>query len=206
MATFLDLSVLENFRVIFTFILVYALVYGVLEVGKPLGKASKGLHSVISLAISVMAVTFEPVVRMVNFSVPWFFIIMLIGFFIIFIVKLFGGSELDLQGFVSKDSRVTTWVIVLFIVVILFGLGQAFGSQTLESGQWETAPSGGDGSISGTDQFINSTGLGNTGTTGSNVATDNFDTNVLNTLVNPKVLGMILIMLVGVFAIFFITN
>ena len=32
MATFLDISVLENFRVLFTFVLVYALVYGTLEV------------------------------------------------------------------------------------------------------------------------------------------------------------------------------
>ena len=218
MASFLDLAMLGNFRIVFTFLFVYVLVYAILQWGKPfggLGDGAKGIHAIISLAISVLSITYQPFVRLVNFTVPWFFTVALIAFFIIFIIRLFAGEKLDLMNAITKDNRIYTWVVVFAIVIILFGLGQAFGSQALEEGEWETTSTGERvpaGTVepaeieTGADEFIDETGIGNTGTDGSRVATDDFGTNVINTLFNPKVLGLFLIMLIGVFAIFFIAS
>jgi len=218
MATFLDLGVFSYFSVIFTFLLVYVIVFGTLEWGRPFGKlgdekTARGLHAIIALAVAAMAVMSPSIVRMINFTVPWFLIMALVAFFIIFVVKMFGGEKLDLHKAVTSSSRIYTWIIVFTIVILIFGFGHAFGSETLEKGQWETSPPGNEeaGGVtsqpsSGVDEFIETTGVGNADVSGSRVATSDFGTNVLNTLVHPKVLGLILIMVIGVFAIFFLAD
>jgi hypothetical protein len=129
---------------------------------------------------------------------PWFFVVIFIAFFILFILMIFGLKEKNLTAGASSELR--TWVIIITVVILLFGLGSAFGQGTLNRGTGTTS----DG-----NETTGTTSLG-TGSniTGSpeNTATSDFGTNALNTLVNPQVLGMILILLIAVFAIFLLTT
>lgn len=218
MATFLDATLLSNFSIIFTFILVYVIVYGTLEFGKPFGliggneKSARGLHALIALTMSFFVSFYEPVILLIGFAVPWFFMLGLFAFLILFVLKMFTGDKVDFSRAVSGRETTLWWVVVVIaIVILIFGLGQVFGQQSLEAGGGGTpvansnqaSVSTGDGSA---DDFIRQTGVGNSGVTGREVATADFSTNVLNTLVNPKVLGMILVLLMGVFAFLFISD
>ena len=185
MATFLDLTVLRYFSIIFTFILAFVIVYGFLEVFKMFGSDRKGLHAWVALAMAFLVVLTSSVVNVIKFALPWIFIVILAIFFIIFAIRMFGVEESAIAGYVKGSGVVATWIIVIVIVILVFAFGSAFGQQTLEKGQ-------------GNGGTVNVTGNQTAGGT-------SFNQNVYNTLFNPKVLGLIFFMVVGIFTIVFLT-
>lgn len=218
MATFLNAAFVGNFSVIFTFLLVYALTFGLMESAKHFGKvpSSRGLNAMIALAIAVIVTATPQAVAFINFLVPWFLIMALVIFFILFGMRMFAGDA-DFSNAVMNPVKggARNWIIIIGVVIVIFGLGNAFGQDTLDKTtggqsiddvQNQGDNTGLDGGDYTADDFIDDTGVGNSGVEGSEVATDDFDTNLANTLFNPKVLGLILIMLVGVFAIFFLSD
>ena len=218
MATFLNLAFLGDVSIIFVFLFIYAIVFGLLEMGKPFKGENKGLHALIALGIAIMAVTFGPVVSLIRFLIPWFLVMALVIFFILFGFRIFAGDK-DVSDWVMRPkSPARNWIIIVTVIIMIFGLGQAFGQSTLEEGAWDGTGPGPEGYEEvanaddnfdddyNADDFIDDTGVGNNNVDGSRVATDDYGTNVLNTIVNPKVLGLIFVMLVGVFAMFFLSD
>lgn len=221
MATFLEIGLLSKFSIIFTFLFVYAIVYGLLEYGNLFGKGGsegrKGIHAIVALTISFISVISKPISLLIGFMIPWFFILALVIFFIIFAIKIFTGDKYDMSRAITTNSQVYTWIIVFAIVIMIFGLGKAFGSNTLKAGQWDGTTNSDSKEISveeyqnnnsQVNEFIEETGVGNTQLSGDSgsTATNDYSRNVLNTIVNPKVLGMIFVMLVAVFAMFFLAD
>lgn len=200
MATFIDVGFFGNFSIVFTFLFIWVLSFGLMEWRQPFGKDKKNLSALIAVSIAVIVVVSKAAVTFINYLIPWFLVLAIVVFFILFTVGMFIGSK-DVSHVILQDRKITTWLIVITVVIVIFGLGKAFGSQTLEQGGW-----GGNSPTTPTDEFVNETGVGNPGVTGSQVATNDFSTNLTHTLFNPKVLGLILIMLVAVFAMFFITD
>ncbi|MFA6073682.1 MAG: hypothetical protein WC758_06205 [Candidatus Woesearchaeota archaeon] len=200
MATFLDIGVLSYFRVIFAMILIFVIMYGFLSWSKPFGDGS-GLYALISIAFAILSITSKGVLSLITFMTPWFFVIVFIAFFILFMLMIFGLKKENLTAGMSSELR--TWVIIITIVILLFGLGSAFGQNTLDKG------TGGTSTDTSSDISVaqGSIGTGDN-TTGAPEATasNDFSANMLNTLVNPQVLGMILILLIGVFAVFLLTK
>lgn len=197
MATFLDVGVLGYFRVIFAMILIFVIMYGFLSWTKPFGDKNSGLYALVSIAFAILSITSGSVLTLISFMTPWFFIVIFVAFFILFILMIFGLKEKDLKAGMSGELR--TWVIIVVIVILLFGLGSAFGQKTLEQGTGVTGPDPAEvqGSLGTGDNVTGSP---------SATATNDFNANLLNTIVNPQVLGMILVMFVGVFAIFLLTR
>lgn len=200
MATVVSTEFLGNFSLVFTFLLAYVIVYGILELTKPFGGEKKGLHALVAAAMSLLVIVSPTLVTMLNVMVPWFLILILFIFFIIFILKIFGGEGLDYSKAVTEGRRIPTLIIIAAAGILIIGLATALGGETLERGQWDGAED-----VNSTET-ASSGSLENTNVTGSKVATSDFNTNVLNTLVNPKVLGLIMIMLVAVFAMFFLAD
>ncbi|MGV8169062.1 MAG: hypothetical protein ACP5N3_03320 [Candidatus Nanoarchaeia archaeon] len=198
MATFLDIGVLGYFRVIFAMILIFVIMYGFLSWTKPFGDKNNGIYALVSIAFAILSITSGSVLTLVTFMTPWFFVVVFIAFFILFILMIFGLKQGDLTA--GKTPQLRTWTIIITIVILIFGLGSAFGQKTLEQG---TGTTGSD--VSQTQGTIGTTGDNTTGSP-EMTATSDFGTNALNTIVNPQVLGMILLMLVGVFAIFLLTQ
>lgn len=213
MATFLDLGLLEGFQVVFTFIFIYVLLYAALQKTKPFGDITgggpAGIHAILSLAIAIVSVSVPAIREIVNFMVPWFFVVFVVGFLMVFIAMALGAKEGDIHKLMTKDKQVSIWIVVFAIIIIIFGLGRAFGSDSLAAGNWNTSPTSGEGTMAPSDpadQWIDETGVGNSGADGSNVATNDFGTNVVNTIFNPKVLGMIFILLIATFAVLFLAR
>ncbi|MFP4567426.1 MAG: hypothetical protein ACLFN8_00625 [Candidatus Woesearchaeota archaeon] len=210
MATFLDLGLLGAVSSLFMIILVFVIMYGFLSWTKPFGDKNQGLYALIAFAFAIISMTSRGFITLITVITPWFFTLIFVGFFILFVLMMFGLKEKDLVA--GKTQELRTWVIILTVVILLFGLGAAFGQTTLEAGTGEEGedtlmledePSTGEpGQIYYGDDFDQTTTTTKTTTT----ATESFGDNVLKTLFHPKVLGMLVILLVGAFAMFLLTK
>ena len=195
MATFLDVSILGHFTSIFTFLLVFVIVFGLLSMFKMFGEGHTGLYSIIALCIGFLVIFSSGVVTVLQTFLPWFTMLIIIVFLLIFASRMFGLSEGDVKaGFYSNPSFMT-WILIFSAFILLFSLGAGFGQQTLEQGQGVN--------LSSSQAAVTTT---NTTAQPGSTATLSFSQNLYNTLYNPKVLGMILILLIVILAMLFLTT
>jgi hypothetical protein len=189
MAIFLDVSIIKNFSAVFTFILVFVIIYGLMQSLKLLGDNKNGSHALIAVVVAFLVSMSSGVTTVLQTFTPWFTILIIVIFFILFAVRIFGVStETITKTFMNKTS-ILTWILVLTAVILLFSLGAGFGQTSLEEGQ-----------SNGTTTSIVS------GNTTATTNTGSFSQNLYNTLYHPKVLGLILIMLIVVIAMMFLTD
>lgn len=207
MVTFLDIGILGVVSSLFMVILIFVIMYGFLTFTKPFGDKNQGLYSLIAIGIAFISMTSRGFLILIATITPWFFTLIFISFFILFILMMFGLKQKDLVAGSRPELR--TWVIILTVVILLFGLGAAFGQTTLEAGtgvpinQNGTPSTGAPGQVYYGDDFDNDVIL--TPTTPTTASTS-FADNVMETIFHPKVLGMIVILLVGAFAMFLLTK
>lgn len=199
MATFLDIGILSNFSIVFVFLLVFTVMYALLEYINPFGKERKGVHGLIALAVAILIVVSKPAVLVINFATPWFLVMFLFLFFILFAVRMFGASEADAIGMI-KSPQVYTWVIVFAVLIILGSFAFTFGQTLLTRGEDMDFDNSAVDPVD-LDNIPDITEVGDGST-----RTGLFGINLLNTIIHPKVLGMIAIMLVGVFTLVFMTK
>ncbi len=206
MATLMDVGLLDYFGSIFLFLMVFAVSYGLLSMSKFFKDVpgKNGLYAIVSLAVSFFIVMFKPASDIIRVMVPWATVLLIVSFLILFIVKTFNQDESMINKLIF-DKGVYWTIITIFIIIIIASFSSTFG-QSLLSKQVE----GEDGTTIVYDENANVTATSKVdlvrdfeqGTTGSS----NFGDNVLMTLVNPKVLGLILMMLIGLFTIMLLSG
>jgi len=195
MATLLDLGFLGNFSPIFTFLFIFALLYGVFRFTKFMGEDNQPLQGLLAFVIAILASISGVVVDVISTMTPWF---VLMFFFIIFIIMAFktlGASDRDVLGVLKGANYGTTisWWIIIFSLIILIGsISSALGQRALERGE-------GNETIKALEDQIK---VGEVGST----ATGKFDTNLYNTIFHPKILGMIVILIIASIAAVQITK
>ncbi len=225
MATFLDITLLGGAKVVFTFILVYVIVWGLLVWIKPFGKdVPTGPYAIIALVAAFFTLISGTVRYIVEFMTPWFLFLILFLFFTLFVIRMFNVSESQLSGIIS-NSTVHILILAIIAVIMLFALGNAFGQKSLEATQGQTGgvyyqgenayAGASDTGITNADQgggvlqpvtstgqlqpgqdLNTATGQPQPGTPGA-TATGSFSLNVINTLLHPKVLAILAIILIG---------
>ena len=197
-----DFTLVSAFLSIFVFLLVFVIVYGFLTLRKPFGDGKEGLYGLLAIAFALISAASEPISALIAFLAPWFFIMIFVGFFILFVLMMFGLDNDDLDaGATSSGLRTTT--ITISVVLLIFGLSTIFGQGLLDAG--------GTNNDTETVTVVEPTNTGNEVEvtdleSTQSTATDDFGTNVLNTIRNPKVIGMIVLMLIASFAAFFLTG
>lgn len=220
MATFLDISLLGGAKVLFTFLLVYVIVWGLLVWIKPFGKSvSAGPYTIIALVAAFFSAVSGTVRYLIEFVTPWFLFLILFLFFVLFIIRMFNVSEGDLRAIIG-NSTVHILILALIGIIMLFGLGNAFGQQSLEATQGrvqppysqtypsQAAPSGvlhpATGELQPGNDIQDATSRppqpGEPGAT----ATGSFSLNVINTLLHPKVMAVIALLLISVIIVWLI--
>lgn len=224
MATFLDTSLLGGAKVLLTFLLVYVVAYGLLTWIRPFGKDQPtGPYAIVALAAAFFSVVSGTVRYLIEFMTPWFLFLILFVFFLLLIVRMFNVSEGDLRGLIAMGS-VHVWIVIFAIIILLFGLGSAFGQRSLEATQGESGGGvyyqgegafdnvedveiGGGTSGPGVLQPVRATrdGTPQPGSPGA-TATGSYSLNLLNTLLHPKVLAIIALLLVAMVSIWLITQ
>jgi hypothetical protein len=189
MAAVIDISIVKSFSNIFTFILVFVIIYGILEMVKFFGDDKKSIHAMIAIVVAFLVSVSNGVVAVVQTFTPWFAIIILIIFFILFAVKMFGVTNDEITKAFHNNQSILTWIIMITAIILMFSLGAGFGQETLDQGQ-----------KGGTTVSVA------TGNVTSPTDTGSFSQNLYNTLYHPKILGFILIMLIIVVALMFLTD
>ena len=180
MATILDVGLLKSFDVIFPFLLVWALVFALLQKTKVIGQ-SMGINAIIATAVAFSVLLSQTVVDIVNFIIPWFTVALIFFVLLILIFQTFGAKEDDVFKALKADKAIS-WVIVgvgLVIMIAAFGnvLGQKFTEASFQSGT-----------------TVNATAAGGVGTA-------NFQQNITATLFHPKVLGLMVLFAIAIFAV-----
>ena len=209
MATFLDIGLLQHLGTVFVMFLVFILVFGVLQWMKVFGD-KKTLHAVMALFVSLLFLVSKGATLAIINMVPWFIVIAIFIFFTLFMIRVFGVTDSDIHDLI-KDSSVYPFIIIFACLILAFALSSLFGQGLLEKGDPAGATS--SSSIQGITVINGSQGARLAGNQQAytlpettSTQTENFGTNLLNTLRHPKVLGFILIMLIGAFVLFFLTK
>ena len=104
MATFLDLTVLEKLSVIFPFLLVFTVTYGILRYAKAFGEEKEGLHAIIALAIASIVIFSPGAVALIEEMIPWFVVMFLVILMIIMSFMFFGAKEADFMNALKNSS------------------------------------------------------------------------------------------------------
>ena len=186
MATILDVGLVQYFDIIFAMLLVFCLVYAVLIKTKALGEA-KALPVTVAIVFAFMVLLSRNIVKMIQFMIPWFAIAIIFIVMVLLIFQIFGAGDKEIFAAMKKDSTIG-WTIVGIAIVIFVAAGaNVYGQKLVESG------SSGDGTM------VNETGT-------STVAGGNFEQNIYATLFNPKVLGMLVLFAIAIFAVVLLSS
>src|SRR3989344_3445264 len=93
MATFLDtLGVLNYFAPIFSALLIFAVVYAILHKAQIMGD-NKILHSIVAIALGILAMMIPDIVALVNFIAPWFVVVFIFVVLLLMVYQMFGLKE-----------------------------------------------------------------------------------------------------------------
>lgn len=236
MATFLDISLVNFLGPVFMFLLVFAIFFGILGLTRFLKDVpgERGLYAIISLVVSLFVVIATDISTLLSTLAPWFAALIVFIFFIFIILKMFVGENANFFSdfLLSKENAAVKWVlVVLFVLILLISLSSTFGQKLANQD-----PSNGGVVVSTTQQGVggasenhevytdnstqSSSAQSTTHTTSqqptyqstpqpsstSSTNTGDFGTNVINTIVHPKVLGMLLFILIGFFTIILLSS
>ncbi|AJF61641.1 TPA: hypothetical protein HA239_03880 [Candidatus Woesearchaeota archaeon] len=181
MASFFDISLLSHFSDIFVILFVFTGVYAILMVQKPFGDV-KGLNALLAFAVAMMLIFSQDVIDIVKETVPWF-VMIIIGLMFTLLATKSVGAELPAAIINNLGTYILVFAVILFLISISMKLGQDvgpyLGNETTDS---DNVIAGGSG----------------------DVASGSFSQNFAATLFHPKVLAMMLIIIVSLFAVLLI--
>ena len=181
MASLLDISLLGHFSDIFVILFIFTAVYAILMLKSPFG-SQKGLNAMLAFAVSMMFIFSKDAVEIVKNTVPWY-IIMLIALMMAYFVTLSVGAEFAPELMKSLG----TWVLVIGIIILVINI-------SLKLGQ------GAGPFLSNESIDYDNVVTGEGGDVGSGSYAQNFGA----TMFHPKVLAMLLVLLVCLFAVLLI--
>jgi len=185
-------------NVVFIFILIFAIIYAILQYAKPFGKDMNGMHGLIAISISFILIISKIALALINFFTSWFVVLFLFIFFCLFALRMFGFGEKDTLSLI-KDSQFFPYIIVLVMIILIAGLATVFGQSLLDKQ---------DGTISEDSTDVDNTLDTDSDTVelGGSTQTDSFGSNVLHTLVHPKVLGFLAMLFIGMMTLALMTS
>lgn len=187
MATFLDIGLAQHFSVVFTVLLVFVIIFAVLEKSKIFGE-KKGIHSLIALCIAMMMLFVPGIIQVVAIMAPWFVLIFLLIIFFYMLLLAFGVSWDKIMGYTMKDWDTPHWFLLIIGLVIFVGaLGVVYGGSMLPFSEDEQAGQGFTTAADSGEELTTDTG--------------NFNQNVGRVIFHPKTIGVVFILMVGSLAI-----
>lgn len=219
--TFMDVSLFGHFSVIFVFLLVFVITYGFLSVIKIFKAQSgeKGLYAIIALAVSFLISMSRDALSVVVNMTPWFTVLIIFMFLVFFVVKMWAGDDDTLFKNLIKQSSVYWVLIVIFVLILISSLSSTFGQRMLNNNPQVKSLPGGENVMVDNGTIISMAEAQDAGyeivaqptatatsSLAKSSATSDFSGNVMATIINPKVLGMLLFMIIAFFAIIFLAK
>ncbi len=183
MATILDVGLLRSFDVIFPVLFVFSVVFALLQKTKAISDGV-GINATIAVAVSFMVLLSDTLVEIIKFMIPWFTIAIIFLVLLLLLFQILGAKEGDIKKSIS-DTSVQWTIIGISIVILVAAFGNVLGPKLTDTSSQQ-------GTI------INATGGSGT--------TTNFQSNVTAILFNPKVLGMIILFAIAIFAVVLLSS
>lgn len=197
MATFLDIGLVSHFDVIFPILFVFVAVFAFLEAKQPFGE-NKGVNSLVALTLAFMFAASGFATNVIENMAPWFVVMFVFIVFMLMAYKFMGATDANIADVLKGKPGISWAVFVVSIIILIAALASSFGEELLERegvfNESKADYSGGDLDVRSNDDLAKST------------ATSSFETNLKNTLIHPKILGMILVFLIMMFTIVFMAG
>ena len=183
MASFLDIGLLGYFLPVFTFLFIFVISYAVLDKFKLLGE-NKGVKLVAAFSIAILFLFSSDALNFVNFITPWFIVLVVIAIFLIALFMFMGVKEETMISAVGRGDIV--WpVIIIASILLIISLVHVFGGYMSPYGAEE-----------GTKQVETPTT-----TTSSETGDKTRESESLKSIVNPKILGALFLLIIATIAI-----
>jgi len=180
MATFLDIGLLEHFNIIIYVVFIFVLLYAILSITKILGD-NKNLSAMLALALAFILALSGPTRDLIKFVTPTFFVFIFFAFFAILIYKFMGASDKDVLSIMGTKSGTRGFILIIILIIILSSLGKIFFTEPATSDVNETTAA-------------NASSVGTRG-----------ESALTATLTHPKVLGLVLILIIGAYAMYYLS-
>ncbi len=171
MANVLDIGLLKDFSYLFGWILIFVVVYGILQVIDMF--KNRGIHALIALTVTVIVATTSGTMNVVSGMAPWFVIT---GFFVVFLLVLTNFMGLPTAQVMSSfgGKGIVWWIFVPLMLGLVISL--VSGGQLSRGDTTRIDPD--------TGEVIKVPGK-----------------TVINIITDPKVLGFILLLAISAIAI-----
>lgn len=180
MATVLDIGLVNYFNIIFTVLFIWAIIFALLQKTKVIGD-SLGINATVAIAVAFMSLLSSTLIQVVNFMVPWFAVAIIFFVLMILIFQMFGVT--DFSGAV-KDEGLLWAIIGIGLVIMVVAFANVLGQGLLDQAAGQDQVVSEDGTVSGGD----------------------FEGNIYSTLFHPKVLGLIILFIVAIFAVILLSS
>lgn len=176
MATFLDIPFLQKFSNLFIFLLVIFICYAFLEKTKVFGEEKKGLNALISFFIAILVLFSTKLTAILKLLLPILAVLFIIVIFSFVGLHLFAGEE-GAKAITEHKEVVGIFVIIMIIIVIA-----VVYRVNLTDTEY--------------DEYGNMHELND-----SNYNESQLDVNYETGVFNPKLIGLVLVLLIGVFTV-----
>ena len=179
MATPLDITALKQFSGIFPFLLTVVLVYAILSMTAWF-KEKKTWAAMIAIITGFMTLLSPIAIKTINLMAPWFVLFVVFAILFVLAFMLFGFEQKAITDFiVGGEYGIGTWVMAIMLII---GIGSLVFVINEEKGFGELT-AGNQTSVAKSQDF-----------------------GFWQTLFHPKLLGMVLILLIGFFTIRYMTK
>jgi hypothetical protein len=179
--------------------------YGLLNAVNPF--KDKKIYGILAFLIAVVMVLTPQAVQVVMTATPWLVILVMMGFFFIFYSMMFGVKEEGITAIIKGSKG---WLIMFVVIIFLFAIGTSFGPSLTKLSAPDTSA---QPTINPNEPVFDAQGnivpagsIGATGTNNGGVATGDFGTNLIFTLFNPKILGVLFIFLLGTLTVILLND
>jgi hypothetical protein len=188
MASILDLGGITFFQRVWPFLLVLTVVYSALGYVE-MFKDNKGIRAMIAFIFAILASTYAIAWKTINLAAPWFVLLIFLFIFLMIAYQIFGIKQAHIVDVITGKTSgdygrsFGYWTLGLILIITIGSLS----SVVSEEKKFTSLREGGDGTAVETlpvSQQPLSEQVG-----------------FFNTITNPKVLGMILVMLIAFFTI-----
>lgn len=175
MVTFLETGLLNYFAIIFPALLVFAIVFALLDKTKILGE-NRGINAIIAIVLAFIVMLSANVAEVINLMAPWFVILFVFILLLLMVYKMMGASDQNLTNVITSYKGLQWTIAILGIIIAIAAIANVYGPKLTHL----------------TDE--------------GNETSEGFTSEVGETFFHPKVLGMLLIFLIAVFAIALLTR
>ena len=186
MAAALQIGILNYFSVIFPTLLVFVILFAILEKTKILGD-NKVLNATAAIAASFIVMLSKNIIAIISVGAPWFVLVFVFLTLLLLIYRFMGASEANLANVITKDKAVIWALLAIGLIIVISSISNIYGQRLLDEDEV-----GGDGKVTVTN------------TTGGDEVS--YKGELRDTIFNTKVIGLMFIFLVAVFTISLLTR